>query len=123
MAEDPRWMRNRSRDKAVRKLMGAEEREEMMNSAQYKKLWEIMSVKTLDQQLEQAIEEASEFILAAQKVKRFRDEIDRWDNLREETGDLLIMMEQMRGFLGMELVDKSIDFKLNRELERIKEKK
>ena len=78
-----------------------------------------MSVKTLDQQLEQAIEEASEFILAAQKVKRFRDESDRWDNLREETGDLLIMMEQMRGYLGMELVDESIDFKLDRELERL----
>lgn len=90
-----------------------------MNSEQYKKLWKTMSVKTFDRQLEQAIEEASEFILAAQKVKRFRDESDRWDNLREETGDLLIMMEQMRGFLGMELVDKSIDFKLDRELERM----
>lgn len=90
-----------------------------MNSEQNQKLWKIMSVKTLNQQLEQAIEEASEFILAAQKVKRFRDEIGMWDNLREETGDLLIMMEQMRGFLGMELVDKSIDFKLDRELERM----
>lgn len=92
-----------------------------MNSVQYKKLWENMSVKTLDQQLEQAIEEASEFILAAQKVKRFRGESDRWDNLREETGDLLIMMEQMRGYLGMELVDESIDFKLDRELERMRQ--
>lgn len=93
-----------------------------MNSEQYKKLWKTMSVKTFDRQLEQAIEEASEFILAAQKVKRFRDESARWDNLREETGDLLIMMEQMRGYLGMELVDESIDFKLDRELERIEER-
>ena len=92
-----------------------------MNSVQYRKLWEIMSVKTIDQQLEQAIEEASEFILAAQKVKRYKDKIEMWDNLREETGDLLIMMEQMRGFLGMELVDESIDFKLDRELERMRQ--
>lgn len=92
-----------------------------MNSAQNRKLWKIMSVKTLDQQLEHAIEEASEFIFAAQKLKRFPQGSKRWDNLREETGDLLIMMEQMRGFLGMELVDESIDFKLDRELERIEE--
>ena len=90
-----------------------------MNSAKNRKLWKIMSERTFNSQLEQAIEEASEFILAEQKVKRFRDESARWDNLREETGDLLIMMEQMRGYLGMELVDESIDFKLDRELERM----
>ena len=88
-----------------------------MNSAQNRKLWKIMSERTFNRQLEQAIEEASEFILAAQKVKRYKDKIEMWDNLREETGDLLIMMEQMRGYLGMELVDESIDFKLDRELE------
>ena len=92
-----------------------------MNSAQNRKLWKIMSVKTFDRQLEQAIEEASEFILAAQKLKRFPQDSKRWDNLREETGDLLIMMEQMRGYLGQELVDKVIDYKLDREAERIKE--
>lgn len=92
-----------------------------MNSAQNRKLWKIMSVKTFNRQLEQAIEEASEFILAAQKLKRFPQDSKRWDNLREETGDLLIMMEQMRGYLGQELVDKVIDYKLDREAERIKE--
>lgn len=90
-----------------------------MNSAQNRKLWKIMSERTFNRQMEQAIEESSEFILAAQKLKRFPQDSKRWDNLREETGDLLIMMEQMRGFLGMELVDESIDFKLDRELERI----
>ena len=76
-----------------------------------------MSERTFNRQLEQAIEEASEFILAAQKLKRFPQDSKRWDNLREETGDLLIMMEQMRGYLGMTLVDEFIDFKLDRELE------
>lgn len=90
-----------------------------MNSTQNKKLWKIMGERTFNRQLEQAIEEASEFILAAQKLKRFPQDSKRWDNLREETGDLLIMMEQMRGFLGIELVDESIDFKLDRELERL----
>ena len=92
-----------------------------MNSAQNRKLWKIMSERTFNRQLEQAIEEASEFILAAQKLKRFPQDNKRWDNLREETGDLLIMMEQMRGYLGQELVDKVIDYKLDREAERIKE--
>lgn len=90
-----------------------------MNSAQNKKLWKIMGERTFNRQLEQAIEEASEFILAAQKLKRFPQDSKRWDNLREETGDLLIMMEQMRWFLGIEFVDESIDFKLDRELERL----
>ena len=92
-----------------------------MNNTQNKKMWKIMSERTFNRQLEQAIEEASEFILAAQKMKRFPAESKRWDDLREETGDLLIMMEQMRGYLGVELVDESVDFKLNRELERLEE--
>lgn len=90
-----------------------------MNSAQNKKLWKIMGERTFNRQLEQAIEEASEFILAAQKLKRFPQDNKRWENMREETGDLLIMMEQIRRYLGVELVDKSIDFKLDRELERL----
>ena len=92
-----------------------------MNNTQNKKMWKIMSERTFNRQLEQAIEEASEFILAAQKMKRFPAESKRWDDLREETGDLLIMMEQMRGYLGAELADESIDFKLDRELERLEE--
>lgn len=94
-----------------------------MNEQQQKKNWEIMSNRSMLKQLEQAIEEASEFILAAQKVKRFPEVSARWDNLIEETGDLLIMMEQIRGYLGQELVDKGIDFKLDRELERIEQVK
>lgn len=42
-------------------------------------------------------------------------------DLIEETGDLLIMMEQMRGYLGPELVDRSVGVKLDRELRRIEE--
>ena len=49
-----------------------------MNAEQKKKLWEIMSHRDIWKQLEQAVEEASEFILAAQKVKRFRSQSARW---------------------------------------------
>lgn len=94
-----------------------------MNAEQKKKLWEIMSHRDIWKQLEQAVEEASEFILAAQKVKRFRSQSARWDDLIEETGDLLIMMEQMRGYLGPELVDRSVGVKQDRELKRIGEGK
>lgn len=44
-------------------------------------------------------------------------------DLIKETGGLLIMMEQMRGYLGPELVDRSVGVKLDRELKRIGEGK
>lgn len=94
-----------------------------MNANQDKKLWEIIGKRPFDRQLEQAVEEASEFILAAQKLKRYPQDSNRWEDLREESGDLLIMMEQMRGYLGVELVDQSMDFKPDRELERIEEER
>lgn len=94
-----------------------------MDKNQNEKLWEIISERSFIRQLEQAVEEASEFILAAQKLKRYPQDSKRWEDLREESGDLLIMMEQMRGYLGVELVDQSMDFKLDRELERIEEER
>lgn len=94
-----------------------------MNENQNEKLWGIIGKLPFDGQLEQAVEEASEFILAAQKLKRYPQDSKRWDDLREESSDLLIMMEQMRGYLGVELVDQSIDFKLDRQLERIEEER
>ena len=61
---------------------------------------QIIDCRSFQQQLEQAEEEAAEFLLAAQKLKRFPDNKERHANLIEETADLLIMMEQMRVYLG-----------------------
>ncbi len=93
-----------------------------MNKEQTKKIQTIVSEKGFGTQLEQAIEEASEFILAAQKMKRYPDNKVRLHDLEEETGDLLIMMEQMRLYLGNDVVDGVVDFKLDRELKRLEEK-
>ncbi|CDE30483.1 putative uncharacterized protein [Ruminococcus sp. CAG:403] len=82
---------------------------------------QIIDCRSFQQQLEQAEEEAAEFLLAAQKLKRFPDNKERHANLIEETADLLIMMEQMRVYLGCESVDKVVDYKLDREIKRIEE--
>ena len=94
-----------------------------MNMAQQQKLHEIIAGHSFKGQLEHAIEEASEFILAAQKLKRFPQEQKRFDDLLEETADMLIMAEQMRCYLGVERVGKMIGFKLDRELKRMQGKK
>ena len=89
----------------------------------------IVSRCGLENQLEQAIEEASEFILAAQKFKRNRKsgEISKSTetrmNLIEETADLIVMMEQMRIYLGRSAVDKQIEYKIERQIDRIKNKR
>ena len=79
---------------------------------------QIIDCRSFQQQLEQAEEEAAEFLLAAQKLKRFPDNKERHANLIEETADLLIMM---RVYLGCESVDKVVDYKLDREIKRIEE--
>lgn len=78
----------------------------------------IANYYSFEKQLEQAIEEASEFILAAQKYKRFATQKEEL-NLIEETADLTIMMQQMRLYLGSSAVDYDIDRKLKRQILRI----
>lgn len=78
----------------------------------------IANYYSFEKQLEQAIEEASEFILAAQKYKRFATQKEEL-NLIEETADLTIMMQQMRLYLGNSAVDYDIDRKLKRQILRI----
>lgn len=86
----------------------------------------IVSSYGLENQLEQAVEEASEFILAAQKFKRNRRSVEICSSnesrmkLIEETADLIVMMEQMRIYLGRSAVDKQIEYKIERQIGRIK---
>lgn len=42
-----------------------------------------------------------------------------FENLKEEVADVLIMAEQMRQYIGAETVDKIINAKLQRQLNRI----
>ena len=64
-------------------------------------------------------EEAAEFIVALNKLRRGYD--NAYENVKEEVADVLIMARQLRLFLGSEDIDKIIDTKLNRQIQRIKE--
>ena len=70
-------------------------------------------------QREQFVEECAEAVLAVQKCKRGKD--GAFENFKEEIADVLIMAEQMRYFIGEYAVDKIINAKLHRQLQRIEE--
>ena len=71
-------------------------------------------------QREQFVEECSEAILAAQKSKRTPNPKTISD-LQGEVADVLIMALQMRYRFGAEAVDRFVELKLSRQIERIKE--
>lgn len=71
-------------------------------------------------QREQLIEECAEAILAAQKCKRHGSK-DNFEALCGEVADVLIMAQQMRLLMGTQYIDKIVDEKLNRQIQRIKE--
>lgn len=81
---------------------------------------------TFSQQRNVFAEECAEGIQAAMKLSRAATAEDyerAADALVSEVADVLIMAQQMRFFLGSERVDKEIEFKLDRQLERIREEK
>lgn len=64
-------------------------------------------------------EESAEFMVALNKLRRGDD--NAYENVKEEVADVLIMARQLRLLLGSEDIDKIIDAKLNRQIQRIKE--
>ena len=80
-----------------------------------------------ERQLEQTVEEAAEFIQAAQKIKRYPGNSLQMNHLVEETGDLLITLEQIRIYLVRDgygdALNSMIDYKLNRELGRMEQER
>lgn len=88
-----------------------------MTDKQEAAIGQIVSHYTYDQQREQFVEECAEAVLAVQKCKRGKK--GAFENLKEEVADVLIMAEQMRQYIGAETVDKIINAKLQRQLNRI----
>ena len=91
-----------------------------MTDKQRKKCLKILEYYGFKQQQEMLIEECSELILSIQKSKRYG--VDISDNFLEELGDVHIMTEQMMLSLTNEKLDKlekSIDYKLNRQILRM----
>ena len=68
-----------------------------------------------------AIEECSELIQAICKLRRGWDD-DRYNNVKEEVADVIVICEQLRYILGKD-VDCLIDEKLSRQIRRIKKEK
>ena len=95
-----------------------------MTSKQLDMIKIIMSNYAYEQQREIFVEECAEAIQAVQKCKRKTHRMEAvaaHENLKEEVADVLIMAEQMRQFIGEKEIDKIIDAKLHRQIERIKE--
>lgn len=91
-----------------------------MTDMQRKKCLKILEYYGFEKQQEMLIEECSELILSVQKSKRYGTDIS--DNFLEELGDVLIMTEQIMLSLTSEKLEKlerSMDYKLNRQILRI----
>ena len=71
-------------------------------------------------QREQFEEECAEAILAAQKVKRHGSK-QAFEDLEGEIADVIIMAVQMRLLMSTKDIDKIINSKLDRQIQRIKE--
>ena len=88
-----------------------------MTTEQMHVIAKITDARTFERQLEQTVEEAAEFIQAAQQM----------NHLVEETGDLLITLEQIRIYLVRDgygdALNSMIDYKLNRELGRMEQER
>lgn len=65
-------------------------------------------------------EESAEFMVALNKLRRNISNA-AYDNVKEEVADVLIMARQLRILLGAEGIDRIVDEKLNRQIQRIKE--
>ena len=79
-----------------------------------------------ESQREQFIEECAEMIQASQKCKRndiqnAQQYRERFDNFQEDVADVLVMALQMRILLGERNIDSLIDYKLDRQIQRIKD--
>ena len=84
------------------------------------RLYDVAMNYGYESQREQFIEECSEAILAAQKCKRHGSKAN-FEALEGEVADVLIMAQQMRLLMGTQYIDKIVDEKLNRQIQRIKE--
>lgn len=94
-----------------------------MNAEQTKKIEIIMDNYSFENQREIFVEECAEAIIACQKFKRecYSDSAaGAFANLEEEVADVCIMAEQMKKYLGETVINEIIDYKLDRQLNRIR---
>lgn len=68
-------------------------------------------------QADMLCEESAEFMVALNKLRRGSP--DAYDHIKEEVADVLIVARQLRYLLGYEEIDRIINEKLNRQMQRI----
>ena len=68
-------------------------------------------------QADMLCEESAEYMVALNKLRRGSP--DAYDHIKEEVADVLIMARQLRFLLGYEEIDRIINEKLNRQMQRI----
>lgn len=73
-----------------------------------------------ENQLNQAIEECAEFIVAVNKLRRGSYSEDLSKSLASEVADVIIMMNQVAIILGNQYVNEALDFKKSRLRERLR---
>lgn len=71
-----------------------------------------------DKQIEQVIEECAELIMALQKIKRFPDALNYWENVHEEIADVELMINQMKYIFNSEKIE---EYK-NKKIKRLEDK-
>lgn len=64
-------------------------------------------------------EEAAEFTVAVNKLRR--GSTDAYEHIKEEVADVIVMAKQLRYLLGVEEIDRIINQKLERQIQRIEE--
>jgi len=72
-------------------------------------------------QADMLIEEAAEYMVALNKLRRGKSEA--YKNIKEEVADILVVASQLRYLLGEDEIDKIMNKKLKRQLQRIKQEK
>lgn len=72
-------------------------------------------------QADMLIEEAAEYMVALNKLRRGKSEA--YKNVKEEVADILVVASQLRYLLGEEEIDSIMNKKLKRQLQRIKQEK
>ena len=75
----------------------------------------------LNKQIEQSEEECAELILAIQKFKRYKGGFVEtyYENVREETADVYVMMCQLMYLMGYDRIMEIVDKKLDRQIKRM----
>ena len=90
----------------------------MITNEHLKKCETILYAYGVDSQVDMTIEEMAELTHVLSKAKRGKAENDA---IRSEIADVLVMTAQLARWFGVEEVSNQIDYKLDRQLQRIVE--